>query len=87
MPGTPLFQTHKASATHSIQNPLDSDRHRLTLTDLSPAVLSRLMRQAWTDFYLRPRPMARILRDAINSGSLDEVARLSKAWARWARTA
>lgn len=87
MPGTPLFKTHNASASASVPNPVDADAQRSTLTDMDPEVLARLMRQAWTGFYLRPRPMARIFCDAVNSGSLNEVARMGWAWARWMRAA
>jgi len=82
MPGTPLFaQSHQ---TTSVPNPLDGDLERATLTDLPPEELGRLMRQAWTGFYLRPRPLARLAVDAVRSGSLDEGVRMARAWARWA---
>jgi radical SAM superfamily enzyme YgiQ (UPF0313 family) len=87
MPGTPLFAAHAAEDLRSVRSPLDGDLLRATMTDLDEADLSRMMRQAWTGFYLRPRPIARILRDAWTSGSIDEVARLGRAWARWARAA
>ena len=82
MPGTPLFMQH--SQTTSVPNPLDSDLERATLTDLPPEELGRLMRQAWTGFYLRPRPLARLTIDAVRSGSVNEGLRMAAAWARWA---
>lgn len=82
MPGTPLFAQHHQTA--SVTNPLDGDLERATLTDLPPDELRRLMRQAWTGFYLRPRPLARLTVDAIRSGSVDEGVRMARAWARWA---
>ena len=85
MPGTPLFAEHAAS--QAVPNPLDADRDRPTVTDMDPELLSKLVRQAWTGFYLRPRPMARLLRDAIASGSIDEAWRMGKALHRWNRAA
>lgn len=82
MPGTPLFMHH--SQTTSVPNPLDSDLERATLTDLPPEELGRLMRHAWTGFYLRPRPLARLTIDAVRSGSVHEGLRMAAAWARWA---
>jgi radical SAM superfamily enzyme YgiQ (UPF0313 family) len=82
MPGTPLFLQN--NRTTSVPNPLDSDLERATLTDLPPEELGRLMRQAWTGFYLRPRPLARITIDAVRSGSVNEGLRMVAAWARWA---
>jgi len=85
MPGTPLFQHRSTSA--SVKNPVDGDLTRATLTDLPEAQLNQLMRQAWSEFYLRPRPLARLARDAVASGSIVEAARLSRALGRWvART-
>jgi anaerobic magnesium-protoporphyrin IX monomethyl ester cyclase len=81
MPGTPLFDQHRSST--SVKNPLDGDLNRDTLTDLSEAQLSQLMRHAWSDFYLRPRPLARLARDAWTSGSLAEAVRLGRALGRW----
>ena len=81
MPGTPLFQQHRTSA--SVKNPLDGDLSRATLTDMDEAELSQLMRQAWSDFYLRPRPLARLARDAWTSGSFGEAMRLGRALGRW----
>ncbi len=84
MPGTPLFAAHADRVGAGVMNPVDGDLARPTLTDLPPADLQRLLRQAWTGFYLRPRPMARLVRDAWRSGSVDEAARLGRALGRWA---
>jgi radical SAM superfamily enzyme YgiQ (UPF0313 family) len=86
MPGTSLSAHHKPTA-HGVHNPLDADMNRPTVTDMDPEVLAGLVRQAWTGFYLRPRPMARLVRDAIASGSIDEVWRLSRALTHWSRAA
>ena len=85
MPGTPLFADHAAG--QAVPNPLDADQERPTVTDMDPEILGQLVRQAWTGFYLRPRPMARLLRDAIASGSIDEAWRMGKALHRWRRAA
>jgi radical SAM superfamily enzyme YgiQ (UPF0313 family) len=82
MPGTPLYAQLQSSA--SVKNPMDGDLKRDTLTDLSEAALNQLMRQAWSDFYLRPRPLARLARDAWTSGSIGEALRLGRALGRWA---
>lgn len=82
MPGTPLYARLQSSA--SVKNPMDGDLSRDTLTDLSEAALNQLMRQAWSDFYLRPRPLARLARDAWASGSMGEALRLGRAIGRWA---
>ena len=82
MPGTPLF-SHPRSEQASVTNPLDADKDRDTLTDMDPVLLGQMVRQAWTGFYLRPRPMARLLRDAITSGSIDEAWRMGRALTRW----
>lgn len=82
MPGTPLF-SHPRSEQVSVTNPLDADKDRDTLTDMDPVLLGQMVRQAWTGFYLRPRPMARLLRDAITSGSIDEAWRMGRALTRW----
>ncbi len=82
MPGTPLF-THPRAEQRGVNNPLDSDQDRPTLTDMDPAVLGQMVRQAWTGFYLRPRPIARLLRDAFASGAIDEAWRMGKALGRW----
>ena len=85
MPGTPLF-SHPRGGQSSVTNPLDADKNRPTLTDMDPMVLGQMVRQAWTGFYLRPRPMARLLRDAFTSGSIDEAWRMGKALKRWGST-
>jgi anaerobic magnesium-protoporphyrin IX monomethyl ester cyclase len=85
MPGTPLFAEHAAGP--AVPNPLDTDQNRPTVTDMDPVVLGKLVRQAWTGFYLRPRPMARLVRDAIASGSIDEAWRMGKALGRWTHAA
>ena len=85
MPGTPLFAEY--TPRHSVMNPLDADASRPTVTDMDPVVLGKLVRQAWTGFYLRPRPMARLLRDAIASGAIDEAWRMGMALGRWNRAA
>ena len=82
MPGTPLF-SHPRSPDGPVVNPLDADQSRPTLTDLPGPELTRLIRSAWMGFYLRPRPMARLLRDAIASGSIDEAWRMGRALGRW----
>jgi anaerobic magnesium-protoporphyrin IX monomethyl ester cyclase len=87
MPGAPLFAGVLPRPPASVHNPVDGDLQRPTLTDLPPDELARLLREAWTGFYLRPRPVARLLRDAWASGSLDEAARLGVAWGRWALAA
>ena len=86
MPGTPLFAHHTPAST-GVRNPLDADMDRPTVTDMDPEILAGLVRQAWTGFYLRPRPIARLLRDAIASGSIDEVWRLSRAFTSWSNAA
>lgn len=82
MPGTPLF-SHPRNLDTSVNNPLDADIDRSTLTDLDGEALGRLVRSAWLGFYLRPRPIARLLRDAVASGSIDEVWRMGRALSRW----
>ena len=83
MPGTPLFsQSHRTQA-QGIAGPMDGDLSRNTLTDLSPEELSRLLRKAWTGFYLRPKPMARLVRDAWRSGSLHEAMFVGRAMGNW----
>jgi anaerobic magnesium-protoporphyrin IX monomethyl ester cyclase len=81
MPGTPLFAQHAHGA--GVPNPLDADASRATVTQLDPEVLARLLRQAWSGFYLRPGPMWRLARDARASGSIDEGARMAKGLGRW----
>ncbi len=84
-PGTDLHAAHHHETLLSAagSNPVDSEYHRVVLTDLAPAELSRLLRRAWVGFYLRPRPMARLARDAWRSGSLQEGVRLGRSLARW----
>jgi anaerobic magnesium-protoporphyrin IX monomethyl ester cyclase len=82
MPGTPLFSLPRTPG-NAVTNPLDSDQSRPTLTDMDGAELSHLIRSAWMGFYLRPRPIARLLRDAIASGSIDEAWRMGRALGRW----
>ncbi len=84
LPGTPLFASHGHRAGGDVRNPVDGDADRRTVTDLPPEQLDRLMREAWRGFYLRPRPMARLARDAWASGSWREAGRLGAAMARWA---
>ena len=87
LPNTPLHASHGAWAEQArldVKNPVDADRHRVTVSDLPPEELAALLRQAWRGFYLRPRPMARLARDAWRSGSLVEAARLGGAMTRWA---
>jgi len=82
MPGTPLFAAH-ATATTSVHNPVDADKVRATVTELEAAELSTLLRDAWAGFYLRPRPILRLSRDALASGSLSEGARMAMGLGRW----
>ncbi len=84
-PGTDLHAAHADQVLLSAagSNPVDSEYHRVVLTDLSPAELARLLRRAWVGFYLRPRPMARLARDAWRSGALQEGVRLGASLARW----
>ena len=82
MPGTPLF-SHPRTLDSGVNNPLDADINRTTITDMDGDQLGKLVRSAWLGFYLRPRPMARLLRDALASGSIDEVWRMGRAMGRW----
>lgn len=82
-PGTPLFSTHGSLATSAARNPVDADAARAVVTDLPPEDLQRLLREAWVGFYLRPRPLARLARDAVASGSVREAWRLAGALTRW----
>lgn len=82
MPGTPLFAAHRPEA--DVKNPVDGDLRRPTVTSLPPERLQGLLRTAWTGFYLRPRPIARLARDAWRSGSLGEAARMGRAMGTWA---
>ena len=84
MPGTPLFQAAAGGWAEGPKNPVDSDLSRRTITDLPPAELDRLLKSAWTGFYLRPAPMFRLGEDALRSGTLREGARLATAMGRWA---
>lgn len=60
----------------NVISPVDSDLYRPTITEIPANELSKLMREAWRDFYLRPTSMWRIGVDAVNSGSLSEIVRL-----------
>lgn len=84
LPGTPLFSSHGQPRGQAVPNPVDADADRATLTDLPPEELARLLRSAWTGFYLRPRAIRRLALDAVRSGSLSEAARLAGAMGRWA---
>jgi len=86
MPGTPLF-SHPRTDSTPVTNPLDADQCRATLTNMPAEELASLVRQAWTGFYLRPRPIARLLRDAWASGTIDEAWRMGRALTRWHRAA
>lgn len=83
LPGTPLFATHGHQAGGDVQNPVDGDADRQTVSDLPPQELASLMREAWRGFYLRPRPLIRLSRDALASGAWREALRLGGAMARW----
>jgi anaerobic magnesium-protoporphyrin IX monomethyl ester cyclase len=83
MPGTPLFHLSEKHRRPGVAGPMDRDLSRETLTDLPEEVLASMLRQAWTGFYLRPRPMARLLRDAWSSGSMGEALYLGRAMGRW----
>lgn len=83
LPGTPLFAEYGHRAPADVQNPVDGDAQRHTVTDLPPEELARLMRQAWRGFYLRPKPLLRLSADAYRSGAWREALRLGGAMARW----
>ncbi|MCB9764532.1 MAG: B12-binding domain-containing radical SAM protein [Alphaproteobacteria bacterium] len=83
LPGTPLFESHGHHAAADVRNPVDGDLHRRTVTDLPAEELAGLMREAWRRFYLRPRPLGRLARDAWASGASREALRLGVAMARW----
>ena len=85
MPGTPLAEKYAKAA--SVTNPMDSDRERPTLTDLTEGELQALMRRAWLGFYLHPRALSRISMDAIKSGSFPEGIRIAVGMGRWATSA
>jgi hypothetical protein len=78
-----LFASHRDEIRGSVRSPVDSESQKQTLTDLPVEELDRLMRYAWRSFYLRPTPMARLAKDAVNSGSVSEAWRLGKNMARW----
>ncbi|MBM74421.1 MAG: hypothetical protein CMK59_03400 [Proteobacteria bacterium] len=80
MPGTPIYGH---PATKSVKNPVDSDRHRATVTDLSELQLKRLLKEAWVRFYLNPKRLGRLGLDVWRSGSFDEGARLALAMGKW----
>ncbi len=83
LPGTPLFAEYGHRAPADVQNPVDGDQNRHTVTDLPPDELAKLMRQAWRGFYLRPKPLLRLGADAYHSGAWREALRLGGAMARW----
>ena len=83
LPGTPLFAQHSGQASAAARNPVDGDLARKVVTDLPPEQLQSLLREAWVGFYLRPRPVARLLGDAVASGSVGEAWRLAGALGRW----
>jgi len=83
LPGTPLFLSHQDEIRGSVRSPVDSESEKKTLTDLPVEELERLMRYAWRSFYLRPTPLVRLAKDAVNSGSMSEAFRLGKSMARW----
>jgi radical SAM superfamily enzyme YgiQ (UPF0313 family) len=60
----------------NVLSPVDSDLSRPTITELPANELSKLMRDAWRGFYLRPASIWRIGCDAVNSGSVGEMMRL-----------
>ena len=65
------------------RNNVKKEMRGKTISDLSPQDLNRLLRQAWTGFYLRPKTIGRIGVDAWKSGSLPELFRMGKALMRW----
>ncbi|MCB9741486.1 MAG: B12-binding domain-containing radical SAM protein [Alphaproteobacteria bacterium] len=83
LPGTPLFAEAHERAGGDVRNPVDGDLHRRTVSDLPAEELAALMRGAWRSFYLRPKPIARLARDAWASGATREAIRLGGAMARW----
>ena len=82
MPGTPLAAQY--TVNRSVKNPFDSDVQRPTLTDLSDTELQALMRKAWLGFYMRPRAIGRLTRDAFRSGALPEGLRIAVNMGKWA---
>ena len=87
LPGTPLAETaptpDMSSPLRHGHNPVDSELARPVLSDLAPEELARLVRKAWSQFYLRPGPIWRIARDSVTSGSITESRRLALAMGRW----
>ena len=83
LPGTPLFEQLSAPTVGDVRNPVDGDLRRPAVTDLPPEELAALMQTAWRGFYLRPRPIARLARDAWASGSGGEALRLGAAMLRF----
>lgn len=73
MPGTSLAD-HFSSGI-SVQNWLDADHDRKTISTLNEEELQQLMNQAWRSFYLRPKPLARLSRDIIRSGYWKEFGK------------
>ncbi len=88
LPGTPLYAMGAHRESTSVLGPVDSETHRETCTSLTEEELDSLMRTAWRQFWIRPKPMARLARDAVQSGSLMEGWCLGLQLARWSlRTA
>ncbi|MEE2750439.1 MAG: radical SAM protein, partial [Myxococcota bacterium] len=88
LPGTPLYALGNHGKTSSVLGPVDSETQRETCTSLSEEELDGLMRDAWRQFWIRPKPMFRLARDAVRSGSVMEGWRLGLQMARWSlRTA
>ena len=83
LPGTPLYAMSTPGETTSVLGPVDSESQRETCTSLSEEELNTLMRSAWRQFWVRPKPMARLARDAVRSGSVMEGWRLGLQLARW----
>ncbi len=83
LPGTPLYAMGGDTSEVSVRSPVDSESKRNTCTSLSEEELDRLMRVAWRSFWMRPRPLARLARDAVASGSLKEGWRMGFQLARW----
>ncbi len=82
-PGTSLDPQQLTDGS-AVSNPFDADSARSTVTDIPPEILTSLMQEAWRGFYLRPRPMARFVRDVWRSGSYREAGRIGRAVAGWA---
>ncbi len=62
---------------------LDADLQRRCLSDLPARELSRWLRHAWCDFYLRPAPLARLARAALESGAWVEAPWLAGVAVGW----